>query len=75
MVVPLEHGAPPIMAQVSFAEPGIFVPYRLPVAGLSFSYERKTTGERDSLRLIFSGVFSLYRALVMHELLMAEWPD
>jgi hypothetical protein len=53
MAVPLEYRAPPIMAQISFAEPGIFVPYRLPVVRLSFSHERKITGERDSLWLIF----------------------
>jgi hypothetical protein len=32
------------VAQISFAESGISVPYRLPVVGLSFSHQRETTG-------------------------------
>ena len=59
MVVPLEHGAPAAMAEISLAEPGIPVPYRLPVVGFSFSHERQTTGKRDSLRLILVVFFAL----------------
>src|SRR3954447_3477918 len=42
------------MAQISSAESGIFVSYRVPVAWLSFSHQGKTAGKRDSLRLIIA---------------------
>jgi len=58
MVVPVVHGAPPALAQILVAESGIYIPNRLPVAGIPFPQRRYAADKRGSLRLIVLRLFS-----------------